>query len=153
MANLPYAVRRTVPDDLATTEFGMFLDGDTLVISLPSTPDFCHCANAVFHKIKRIGASNLQYVLIDCVALRLSPAESPGIQYFVDMGQFLAKCNVSLLLLDAAGDFYRYCEPRLPGAIWIHSTTGEGVECSGPLPNRVVNTVVANSASKKRLLY
>ena len=124
MINTSRAITKDADTARPSAGFDMFIEDNMLVLSLTCAADFSHCVSAVFYAMKRSGASYFQYALVDCAALEPAAAANSGCRHFITMGRFLGNVGVDLLLLDAPGDFHRYCEPQLPDAVWIRSSTG-----------------------------
>lgn len=103
------------------SESTIFIDGDTLVLTLPSSPDFNLCANRILYEIGHREQDNLSNVLVDCS--RLDESGNHNMDEFVDLGREIADHGIRLLLLDASPGVCRRFESQVPDAVWIDSDT------------------------------
>lgn len=99
----------------------LFLDGDTLVLTLPPVPDFSHCSRMILDEIGHLNEYEVSNILIDCSAMLES--KEGDIQGFAGLGGYVAGRGIRLLMLDAAPPVHRCLGLLFPDAIWIDSGT------------------------------
>jgi len=102
-------------------QLNVFLEGDTLVLTLPPWPDFDLYVHRVLHEINQRGHDGIINTLIDCA--QLDAAIIPNSEGLVELGSAVISHRIRLLLLDVSPEFYPLFEARLPEAVWIDSNS------------------------------
>ena len=113
---------------LETAEAGVFLDGDTLVMTIPATLDLS-LYTTLRHRLRGAGLDGIRHILLDFSRVKtLCPS---GIAAFRSLGKLAEERYIRVLMLDPPAGIRRQLAALLSNAPWlVMHQPGDGEEAA-----------------------
>lgn len=98
--------------------YQIFLDGNTLVITLPAVIDLS-LYTSLYYELEKPAGNAAQQILLDFSSVTKLCAS--GIAAFISLSRLAQERRIRLLILDPPIGVSRQLDPILPAATWIDS--------------------------------
>lgn len=109
--------------DPQPAEYESFIDGDKLIMMLPSVIDQ-HLCSEVLRELDNAGEGSIKQILFDCSGVKR--VSESGLAAFRKLGDFARDQLIRILILDASIEVSQQLDQLLPRATWVDSYNQAG---------------------------